>query len=166
MFADIGFNSWRRIRKGAYSAGDLARFHSLGRMLEAFNVALHFGIPVEQLQTKGRWLSVHPMGTAHFYSVFIFLGFFADDIFQMFKIFFENVVGLLQQITICRVNNVGAGEPIVNPFLFFAEGFRNCSRESNDIVTRLLFDLVDAIHIKTRVLAQRHAVFFWHNTEF
>ena len=48
--------------KRPHSAGELADAHVFRRCVEAGEVALHFGIPVEQLEPKGGGLGVDAVG--------------------------------------------------------------------------------------------------------
>jgi hypothetical protein len=53
-----------QVAKGAHRAGELAHAHILGRRVEAGQVALHLGVPVEQLEAEGGRLGVNAVGAA------------------------------------------------------------------------------------------------------
>ena len=50
--------------EGAHRAGELAHAHVFGRRVKADQVALHLGVPVEQLEAEGRRLGVDAVGAA------------------------------------------------------------------------------------------------------
>src|SRR5665213_224347 len=62
--ADALFVLRLEVAKGAHSARQLADPHAFSGSIEALQVALHFGVPVKQLQAEGRWLRIDAMGTA------------------------------------------------------------------------------------------------------
>ena len=62
--ADAFFVLRLQVAEGAHSAGELAHAHVLGCGVEARQIALHFGVPVEQLEAEGGRLGVDAVGAA------------------------------------------------------------------------------------------------------
>ena len=53
-----------QMAKGAHRAGEFAHTHILGRRVKAGQVALHLGVPVQQLQPECGRLGMHPVRAA------------------------------------------------------------------------------------------------------
>ncbi len=53
-----------QVAEGADRAGELADAHVFGCGIEAGKVALHLGVPVEQLEAEGGWLGMDAVGAA------------------------------------------------------------------------------------------------------
>ena len=62
--ADAFFVLGLEMAEGADRAGELAHAHVFGGGIEAGEVALHLGVPVEQLEAEGRRLGVDAVGAA------------------------------------------------------------------------------------------------------
>ena len=62
--ADALFVLGLQVAKGADGAGELAHAHVFGRRVEAGQVALHLGVPVQQLEAEGGRLGVNAVGAA------------------------------------------------------------------------------------------------------
>ena len=62
--ADALFVLRLEVAEGADGAGKLADAHVFGGCLEAGKVALHLGVPVQQLETEGRRLGVDAVSAA------------------------------------------------------------------------------------------------------
>src|SRR5439155_12649868 len=62
--ADFFFQLRAEVGKGADRPGELSYTHVLRRVLKTRDIALRFGIPVGQLDSKSNRLGVHTVGAA------------------------------------------------------------------------------------------------------
>ena len=101
--ADILLYEWWDVGEVSNRTRNLTSFHSSSRMLETFDVALHFAVPSRQFKTKSCRLSVHTVGTPHHDGELVLLSLISDDVGEIFKVTTDNVVGLLVEVTVGRI---------------------------------------------------------------
>src|ERR1700761_5089169 len=101
--------------KGSHRTGELADTHLLGRIVEADQVALDLGIPVEQLEAEGSGLGVNSVGTADGGRVLELERSSLEHIGQNENAFAYQQGGILDLQRLRGVNDVVRGEAIVQP---------------------------------------------------
>ena len=95
LLANVGFHLRVDFGKGPNRPGDLTGFDTLSGVLEAFLVPFHFRVPAGQLQTKGGWFGVDPVGAAHTDGVLKFAGPVGQDVHEVLDVLAQDVVNLL-----------------------------------------------------------------------
>ncbi len=147
--ADFFFLFWAEMSECTNSAGELANAHVLGGSGEAGCVALHFGVPVEQLEAKSGGLGVDSVGAAYGGRVLELDGAAlehgeesGDAVAKKRGCFFD-LEGL------GSVDNVVRSEAVMQPSGLGVEtlGFEtlcHCGCEGDDVVLDFGFDFGDA----------------------
>ena len=60
----------------------------------------------------------------------------------------------------CRIDDVGGGQPVVHPLPLLTQRLRDGPRESDHVVPRRRFDLVDAVDVERRFAIERLDILF------
>src|SRR5580698_2600821 len=140
--------------EGADGAGELADAHVFGGGGEASLIALHFGVPVEELEAEGGGLGVDAVGASDDGGVLELNGAALEDCEKSVDAGAEEGGGFLHLQGLSGIYDVVRGEAVVQPAGLFAEplrlqGFSNCGGEGNDVVLDFRFDLLDSGDGKT-----------------
>ncbi|MMZ66110.1 hypothetical protein D1872_285790 [compost metagenome] len=109
---------------------------------------------------------MYAMRPAHHRRVFVSQRFFAENLDKVDDVFFQNLIRLLQQVAQRRVDDIGRGQPVVNPFAFRPQAFRDGPGKSDYVMARFLLDLVDPVDVEGGVFPQQRDIFFRNNSEF
>src|SRR5579872_2827277 len=99
----------------AYRAGKLADPHLFGRAVEAFDIALHLGIPVREFETKSDRLRVNAVGPADHGGVFKFPGALFEYLLELPKIGGYGGRGLFDEESLRSINHVVGGQSVMKP---------------------------------------------------
>ena len=78
----------------------------------------------------------------------------------------KDVVGLLDQVAVGGVNDVGAGEAVVHPLAFLAKTFADGAGEGHDVVACLFLYLLDARNGERGLGIQLLDVLGGHHAQF
>ncbi len=148
--ADALFVLRLQMAEGADGAGELADAHVFGGSIEAGEVALHLGVPVEQLEAECRGLGVDAVRAADGRRVLELDGAALEHCEQRRKPVADERRRLFDLQGLRGVDNVVRREPVVQPaglgvqplrFQAFCDG----GREGDDVVLHFGLDLLDAI---------------------
>ena len=147
--ADAFFVLGLQVAEGADRAGELAHAHVLGCGVEAGQVALHLGVPVEQLEAEGRGLGVDAVGAADGGRVLELEGAALEHGEQSGDSVADERGGFFDLQRLGGIDDVVRGEAVVQPAGLGVEalGFeRLCNRgcEGDDVVLDFGLDLSDA----------------------
>jgi hypothetical protein len=99
----------RRAQIFSSSSGEFADSHIFRRVAEALQVALHFGVPVGELQTEGDGLGVHSVGAADLWGVFEFPGAALEHVRQADESLVNENRSLFDEQGLGRVHHVIRG---------------------------------------------------------
>src|SRR5512133_975840 len=122
--------------------------HLLGGEVEALEVALHFGVPVRQLQSECNRLGMDTMSAANLWGMSEFLCPALEHLDQLLDIRPQDRGCLLYQERLRRIDDIVRREPIVEPSRLRPDLFRHCRCKSDDVVLYLGLDLIDAVEIE------------------
>ena len=151
FFADGFLMFGLEMAEGADGAGELAHTEVLGGGVEAREVALHFGVPEEELEAEGGGFGVDAVGAADDGGVLELDGAFFEGFGESEDSGADDVGGGFELNRLRRVHDVGGGEAEVQP----AGGFFILMRrrvdmlgdgggKGDDVVADLGFDFIDA----------------------
>ena len=123
---------------------NLSDLHSASSLVEALDIALHLGVPEHPFEAERCDVGMDAVRTADAGGVFIFQSLAAEHRGEVLKVGTQDVVGLLEKITVGRVHNVGRCQAIMYPLALLAEALAYGACEGHDVVARLLLYLLDA----------------------
>ncbi len=135
------------VAEGAYGSGELADAEVFGGGVEAGEVALHLGVPEEQLEAEGGGFGVDAVGAADDGSVFELEGALLEGFGEGDDAGADDGGGFFELEGLRGVDYVGGGEAVVEPARGFGVGdvLGDGGGEGDDVVTDFGFDLVDAV---------------------
>ncbi len=147
--ADALFVLRLEVAEGANRTGKLADAHILGSGIEADEVALHFRIPVEQLEAEGRGFGVDAVGTANGRRVLEFDGAAFEHGQQGDQPDADVHRCLFDLQSLGSINHIVRGKAIVQPaglggHPLRSEALGNRGGEGDDVVLHFRFDLMNA----------------------
>ena len=166
LLTDIILHKRRNIGKRSDRTADLACFDICGSRIKPFEVPLHLFIPERKLQSEGRDLRMDAMGSSHHDGILVLQGIGFQDFHEIENILAQNGVCFLKADAICRIDDISARHAIMHPLLFLTETLGNTARERDDIMFRLCFNLMNAVHIKLCILPDRFHIFRRNLSEF
>ncbi len=145
--ADAFFVLRLQMAERAHRARQLAHAHVLGRGVEAGSVALHLGVPVEQLEAEGGGLGVDAVGAADGGRVLELDGAALEHGQQRGDAVADERRGFFDLQRLRRVDDVVRREPVVQPARLGVEALvlqalGHCSGEGDDVVLDLGLDLL------------------------
>jgi len=162
LLADILLHKRIDVGIRAHRAGDLAHAGNLVRMLHAFEIALHFGIPQRKLEPQRRRLGMHAVRAAHARGHLVFDRLRGQHVDKLVHIRFDDIQRLRDDAGKRGIHHVGAGEAKVQIFGFVAQALRHAAGERHHVVTGGLLDFLHAFHREFRVFAHRSGGFGGH----
>ena len=162
MLAYIALDERRDIRVVTHSAGQFAGLYPFGRHLESLDITLHRGVPECPFQTKRCNVSMHAVRAADNRRELKLVGAFLQHRHEFLQILADNRVGLFQEVSVGGIYHVGGRQTVVNPLAFFAQRLTHRAGESHHVMPRDLLDLMDAVHVKSRLLTKFGDVLFRH----
>ena len=101
--------------EGADRSGELADANLLRGCVETSEVALHLGIPVEQLESEGGGLGVDPVRAADDGGVLELEGPLAEHLGEAQQVFAQDGRCCLELQSLSGVDHVGRGESVMQP---------------------------------------------------
>ncbi len=101
--------------EGADGAGELAHAHVFGAGVEADEVALHLGIPVQQLEAEGGGFGVDAVGAADDGGVLELQGALPEDVGERENAGADDGGGFFDLQGLGGVDDVVGGEAVVQP---------------------------------------------------
>src|SRR5438552_10180098 len=107
--ADFLFQLRAEVSKHADRPGELSYPHVLRCVLKTRDIALRFGIPVGQLDSKSNRLGVHTVGAADHGRVFEFPGTAFQDLGELLKTRADDFRSLINEQSLSGVNQVVGG---------------------------------------------------------
>src|ERR1700677_425092 len=113
--ANGGFVLGLEVAKRAYGAGELAHPHVFRARIKASQVAHNLGIPVEQFEAEGRWLSVDSVRAPDGWSVLELQCTLAKDTGQREHALANDRRGCLNLQRLRRVDHIVGRKAIVQP---------------------------------------------------
>ena len=159
LFTDIILNERRGVGKRTDGAGYLSGFHHRRRFLKPLQVPVHFFKPERKFQAEGCDFRMHAVSPAHHDRILVPQRFFLQTILKPMQIFPQNFIGLLIQIPISRIDDVGRGQAVMNPLSFLAQRFGNRPGKRHDVMFGFTFNFIDPVDVKRGVLPQLRHVF-------
>ncbi len=166
MRAYILLNERRDVGVVAHRAAQFARLHTFRRLLETLQIALHRGEPQRPLQPEGGHIGVHTVRAAYHGRIAELIGAARYDIQHLVQILAEDGVRLLDEVAVGGVHHIGGGQAVMHPLPLLAQRLAHRTRESHHIVARYLLYLVNALHIKARLLTEKSHVLLGDNPQF
>src|ERR1700678_1140384 len=135
------------VTEGADGSRELADAEVFGGGVEAGEVALHLGVPEEELEAEGGGLGVDAVGAADDGSVLELDGALFEGVGEGDDAGADDGGGFFELEGLRGVDYVGAGEAVVEPTRVFGGGdvFGDGGGEGDDVVLHFGFDLVDAV---------------------
>ena len=88
------------------------------------------------------------MGAADTGCVFEFQGAALQHLLESLEVLEEDFVGLLEEVAVGGVDDIGGGEPVVNPLALGTEAFTDGAGKCNYVMAGDFFDLLDAVHVE------------------
>ena len=135
------------VAEGADGSGELAYAEVFGGGVEAGEVALHLGVPEEELEAEGGGLGVDAVGAADDGGVLELDGALFQDVGEGEDAGADDGGGFFELEGLGGVDDVGGGEAVVEPAGVFGgvDVLGDGGGEGDDVVTDFGFDLVDAV---------------------
>ena len=168
--ADGFFVGGLEVAEGADGAGELADAEVFGGGVEAGEVALHLGVPEEELEAEGGGFGVDAVGAADGRGVLELEGTAEEDLHEPGDAVGDEGGRLGEGEGLRGVDDIGGGEAVVKPAGGVAAGgghvFCDGLGEGEDVVTGLLFDGVDAIDGEGGLFAEDAGGFEGDNAGF
>ncbi|MNS66738.1 hypothetical protein D3C72_999650 [compost metagenome] len=151
---------------GADSAGNFTELYISSCMTETLQVPLHFLIPQCHLQSESRRFSMYPVCTSHHRRIFVGHSFIFQNRNEINNVLFQNLIGLLEQISKCGINNICGCQTVMHPFTFLPKALGHRTGEGNYIMACLLLNFIDPVNIKRSILTKQRYVFLWDYAQF
>ncbi len=144
--ADGGFVLGLEVAEGADGSGELADAEVFGGGVEAGEVALHLGVPEEELEAEGGGFGVDAVGAADDGGVLELDGALLERFGEGDDAGADDGGGFAELEGLRGVDDVGGGEAVVEPAGGFGVGdvLGDGGGEGDDVVADFGFDLVDA----------------------
>ena len=142
-----------QMRRIAHRAGQLANPHLLCRHLEALDVALHFRVPVRQLQPEGDRLGMNAVCAPDRRRVLELPGAALQYLAQLPEIVTHDCRRLLHQQRLGSIDHIVRRQAVMQPARFRADLFRNRRGEGNDVMLHLGLDLVNTRDLEAALFA-------------
>src|ERR1700739_3664571 len=101
--------------EGSDGPGELADAHLLGCIIKAADVALHLGVPVDELEAKGRGLRVDSVRSSNGGRVLEFEGPLFEGPGKRSEVFAEDLGRGLDLQALRGVHYVSRGQAVVQP---------------------------------------------------
>ena len=145
--ADGFFVFGLEVAEGADGSGELADAEVFGGGVEAGEVALHLGVPEEELEAEGGGFGVDAVGAADDGGVLELDGALLQGFGERDDAGADDGGGFVELEGLRGVDDVGGGEAVVEPAGGFGVGdvLGYGGGEGDDVVTDFGFDLVDAV---------------------
>jgi hypothetical protein len=145
--ADGFFVLGLEVAEGADGSGELADAEVFGGGVEAGEVALHLGVPEEELEAEGGGFGVDAVGAADDGGVLELEGALLEGFGEGEDAGADDGGGFAELEGLRGVDDVGGGEAVVEPAGGFGVGdvFGDGGGEGDDVVADFGFDLVDAV---------------------
>src|SRR3989441_7298039 len=164
--ADFFFQLRAEVGKGADRPGELSYTHVLRRVLKTRDIALRFGIPVGQLDSKSNRLGVDTVGAADHGRVFELPGAAFQDLGELLKTRGDDFRSLPDEQSLSGVDNVIGGQSVVEPARLRAHNLSDSRSEGDYIMAHFGFDLIDPLEPEVRPLANSFGSLFRHHASF
>src|SRR5256886_12767211 len=161
--ADFFFQLRAKVGKRADCPGELSYAHVLRRALKASDIALCFGIPVGQLDSKSNRLGVDTVGAADHGRVFELPGAAFQDLGELLKTRGDDFRSLPDEQSLSGVDNVIGGQSVVEPARLRAPNLSDSRSEGDYIMAHFGFDLIDPLQPEIRPLAISFGSLFRHH---
>ena len=165
LLAHIVLDERGDVGEVAHGAAHLAGLDSCGSILEAVDVALHLLVPQGPLEAERGDVCVDSVGPADAGSGLELEGALPEHRLELLEVLEQYGVGLLEQVAVGRVHDIGGGESVVHPFLLLVEALAHGTGECHDVVAGLLLYLLDALDLEAGVGAYLLHIFLGHDTE-
>ena len=149
----------RNVGKIAHGPAHLAGFHPGGGILETLHVAFHLLIPQGPFEAEAGDVGMDSVGAAYAGCGLEFERTTAQHLHEFLQVLAEYGVGLLEQVAVGGVHDVGRSETVVDPFALIAETLADGAGECHHIVAGLFFYLLNAADLKTGVLPYLFHIF-------
>ena len=166
LFAYEVLHEWRDVGEIAHYPADLAYLYAFGGLLEAGEVALHLSSPKHPFQPERCDVGMDAVGAAYAGLLFVFLCLLAEHLDIFLYVFEKNFVGLLEEVAVGGVYNVGGGQPVVHPLALVAKRFADRARECHHVVACLKLYLLNAVDVEGGFLVELLDVLAGHDAEF
>src|SRR5437773_9768329 len=158
--ADFFFQLRAEVGKGADRPGELSYTHVVRRVLKTRDIALRFGIPVGQLDSKSNRLGVHTVGAADHGRVFEFPGTAFQDLGELLKTRADDFRSLTNEQSLSGITNVVGGQSVMEPARSRAHDLTDSRRKADNIMAHFGFDLIDPLQPEIRSLADSFGSLF------
>src|SRR5436309_14009885 len=158
--ADFFLQLRAEMGEGANRPGELSYAHVLRCVLKTRDIALRFGIPVGQLDSKSNRLGVHTVGAADHGRVFEFPGTAFQDLGELLKTRADDFRSLTNEQSLSGINHVVGGQSVMEPARFRAHDLSDSRRKSDNIMAHFGFDLIDPLQPEVRPLADSFGSLF------
>ena len=144
--ADCFFVLGLEVAEGADGSGELADAEVFGGGVEAGEVALHLGVPEQELEAEGGGFGVDAVGAADDGGVLELDGALFQGFGEREDAGADDGGGFVELEGLRGVDDVGGGEAVVEPARGFGVGdvLGDGGGEGDDVVADFGFDLVDA----------------------
>ena len=152
--ADVGFDRGVEVGERADGAGDLADGDGGTRLSHAAEVATELVVPQRQLEAERHRLGVHAVRAADHRGAAMLVRPRLHRVAQRAEQRQDEVGRLDHLQCLRRVDDVGRGEPEVQPARRWADVFGHRRGEGDHVVLRRLLDLFDAVDVERGPLAQ------------
>ena len=123
-------------------AGDRAHADDLASALQALRIASKLRVPTGRLETEGDRLRVDAVAAPDHGCVPVLERQPLHDLDQPGQLSFDDARRVAQHDRGGRVEDVGAGQPVVQPAPLRSQPLRDRAQERDDVVLRLSLDLV------------------------
>ena len=154
----ILFHFGGHVRVCAHGAGELADAQLVAAVLQSLAVASHLRDEDRQLVAKGRRLGVDAVGAADGERVLVAHRQLGQDLFQLAKVFGQDVRGLLDLQRQRRIQDVRGGQAEMNPPCWRADSFGDGSGERDHVVVRFAQELGRTFGLDCRTADDRHVL--------
>ena len=121
---------------------------------------------VRPFQAEGGDVGVDAVGAADAGRVLEFEGAALEDLLEGLEVLEEDFIGLLEEVAVGGVHDVGGGEPVMDPLALGAEAFADGAGEGHHVVAGDFFDFLDAVHVEGGRGADLFDVFLRDDAQF
>src|SRR5581483_3427918 len=154
------------MRKGSDRARELSHPHTFGCASEALDVALHFGVPVGELETEGDRLGMNSVSSADLGCIFEFPGTLSQGLGEALQVSSNDLGGLPHQKRLCRIHNIVGGETVMEPARLRSDNLCYRGSECDYVVANLGLDFLNALQVEVGTLADGPSCVFRHQASF
>src|SRR4029077_20440208 len=131
------FQFGAEVREGSDCAGELPYPHVFGGGAKAGDIALGFGIPVGQLETKSNGFGVNAVSAANHGSVFEFQGTAFKNSRKFFQIGGDDGGCLLDEQSLGSIDDIVRSQAVVKPAGVGADDLGHGGGEGDNVVADL-----------------------------